>query len=541
MTTRTFGQISKETKPLKIIRNIAAIFFGIILLVALLFSGPVDYACKHSYTADRQWFFFAIGIAVVATVFVVTFLLRGRFVNVGKLLAKESTFALLISLFTIVLLFVQCFIVRSTWFETGWDVRIMARVDAPDSLSPYLSQYPNQAFLYGLFRIVAKIGLLLGLQSSYLSLVLGGCVFVTLAIWFSSQAAKSVFGYLVGYLTSVVSFCFAGLSPWILVPYSDSYGILCPSIVLFCYCCLVNRRAKWALIAFFSFIGYSIKPTAIFVLLALLFVELCLAVFRRDAVRRRLKAVCNAVLDVLLSFALGFALAFGATVAVKGLAPELDPERAYSMTHFLMMGANAQTEGVYSEDDVAASRLLSDKASRQAMNIQEWENRITGMGPLGLGRLSLEKTLCNFADGTLAWACEGSFWVTLHGDGGCFSDYYGIGSFSSSDDGSANAKLFQDLSQITWLLLLCGMALGFLRKKTERGELVAYLALVALAIFLMVFECRARYLYLYAPFFIMLGIAGWIGLYRRVETAVCGGGGLYRRSSQLVAKHAARS
>ena len=541
MAARFFGQISNETELFKTIRNIAVVVFGIILFVVLFLSEPVDYACKQPYTADRQWFFFAIGIAVVATVFVVAFLMRGRFANIRKLLAKESTFALLISLCTIVLLFVQCFIVRSTWFETDWDVRIMARVDAPDTLFPYLSQYPNQAFLYGLFRIVAKMGLLLGLQSSYLSLVLGGCVCVTLAVWFSSQAARSIFGYVAGYLTLAVSFCFVGLSPWILVPYSDSYGILCPSIALFCYCCLGNRRAKWALIVFFSFIGYSIKPTAIFILFALLFVELCLAVIRGDAVRRRLRAVCDAVLGALLPFALGLALAFGAIAAVKSLGPDLDPEKAYSMTHFLMMGANTQTKGVYYEDDVVASQLCPDRASRQAMNIQEWESRIVEMGPVGLAKLSLEKTLCNFADGTFAWAWEGSFWVALHGDDGYFSDYYGIGSFSSSDDGTANAKLFQGLSQITWLLLLCGMVLGFLRKKAERGELAAYLALAALAIFLMVFECRARYLYLYAPFFIMLGIAGWIGLYRRAETAVCSGGGLYRRSSRLVAKHAARS
>lgn len=541
MAARFIGQISNEVELSKAIRNIAVVVFGIILFVVLFLSGPVEYACKQPYTADRQWLFFAIGIAVVAIAFFVAFLLRGRFANARKLLAKESAFTLLITLFAIVLLFVQCLIVRSTWFETDWDVRIMARVDAPDTLFPYLSQYPNQAFLYGLFRIVAKIGLLLGLQSSYLSLVLGGCVCVTLAIWFSSQAARSVFGYAAGCLTFAVSFCFAGLSPWILVPYSDSYGILCPSIVLFCYCCLGNRRAKWALIAFFSFMGYSIKPTAIFVLFALLLVELSLAVFRGDAVRRRLRAVCNAAFGTLLPFVLGLALAFGTIVAVKGLGPDLDPEKAYSMTHFLMMGANTQTKGVYYEDDVVASQLCPDRASRQAMNIQEWERRIAEMGPLGLAKLSLEKTLCNFADGTLAWAWEGSFWVTLHGDGGCFSDYYGIGSFSSSDDGTANAKLFQNLSQITWLLLLCGMALGFLRKKAERGELVAYLALVALAIFLMIFECRARYLYLYAPFFIMLGIAGWIGLYRRVETAVCSGGGLYRRCSRLIAKHAARN
>ena len=141
-------------------------------------------------------------------------------------------------------------------------------------------------------------------------------------------------------------------------------------------------------------------------------------------------------------------------------------------------------------------------------------------------------------DGTFAWADEGRFWAVLHGDGGCAASYYGVGSFSSADDGTANSKLFQGVSQAAWLMVLCGMALGFLRKKTERGELTAYLALAALAIFLMIFECRARYLYLYAPFFVMLGVAGWVGLYRRVEMVARGGGRPCRRGSQLVARHA---
>lgn len=538
MTTRTLNQMTKEAEPLKVMRNIAAIFFGIILLVVLFLSKPVDFACKHLYTADRQWFFFAIGIASIIAVFVAACLLNRKFASSRKLLVRESTFVLLISACSIVLLLVQCYIVRLMWFETGWDVGAMVSIDAPDTMTTYLSQYPNQVFLYGLFRIIGKMGPLFGLQSDYLSLVLGGCVCVTLAIWFSAQAARSLFGYMVGYVTFAVSFCFVGLSPWILVPYSDSYGILCPSIVLFCYCCLSNSRVKWALMAFFSFVGYSIKPTAIFVLLALLFVELCLAVFRRDTARRRLNAALYSAFDALLPFLLGFALAFGATAAVKSLGPELDSEKAYSMTHFLMMGANAQTQGIFSEDDVAASRQCSDKASRQAMNIQEWESRITEMGPLGLVELSLKKTLCNFADGTFSWADEGRFWVALHGDNESAASYYGIGSFSSADDETTNAKLFQSVSQVTWLMVLCGIALGLLRKKTERGELAAYLALAALAIFLTIFECRARYLYLYAPIFVMLGIAGWVGLYRRVKTVACGGGRYYRRDSRLIATHA---
>ncbi len=225
-------------------------------------------------------------------------------------------------------------------------------------------------------------------------------------------------------------------------------------------------------------------------------------------------ATLRSVFSVALSFLLGLILAFGTVTVVKGLGPDLDPDKAFSATHFLMMGANTQTRGVYLEDDVIASRECLDKQSRQTMNIQEWERRLAELGPVGLIQLSLEKTLCNFADGTFAWAAEGHFWISLHGDNELVRSFYGIGDFSA-DDGTANARLFQVSWQTAWLMILLGVGIGFTRREVKKGELAAYLSLAALAVFLMVFECRARYLYLYSPCIVMLGIAGWVGLFRQ--------------------------
>lgn len=229
-------------------------------------------------------------------------------------------------------------------------------------------------------------------------------------------------------------------------------------------------------------------------------------------------------LQPLISFALGLVLAFGASTVVKALSPALDSDRAFSMSHFLMMGANSQTKGVYSEDDVLASRDCPDKASRKSMNLQEWQQRLGEMGPADLAELSAEKTLCNFADGTFAWANEGHFWMALRGDSQVICDFYGIGSFSSEVGGSANAKTFQCIAQTVWLMALLGLVLGFVGKRVKKGELVAYFALTALAVFLMIFECRARYLFLYMPYFVMLGISGWARLYRMLAFRAMGNG-----------------
>lgn len=210
-------------------------------------------------------------------------------------------------------------------------------------------------------------------------------------------------------------------------------------------------------------------------------------------------------------------MAFGVYTVVNRFTPELNPNKAFSITHFLMMGANEERRGVYSGKDVTASMACPNKTSRQEMNIRVWKNRLNEMGFLRLGKQGLKKTLTNFADGTFAWANEGDFWVQVNGSNQLILNFYGIGNFSCNADGSeraqeygnANARVFQNTSQIIWLMILLGVSLGFIKKDASKGEVVAYLSILALAIFLTIFECRARYLYLYLPFFIMLGCANW--------------------------------
>lgn len=502
---------SKPKAPV-VVRNVAACVLLAIFALVMLLSASVDYAYKHGFTANHQWLFLAIGLVVIAALALAAFALRDKLEKAGKALAGDRPFAVAATAATVLLFVAQCCIVRAAWFITGWDAGTLSQVSHPEALDSYLSDYPNQVFLYCVFRVIAKIGLMLGIQSSYFSLILGGCVCVSLAVWFSAFSAKTIFGYAVGYATLIVSFFFVGLSPWIMVPYSDAYGILCPSIVLFCYCVLGNRKVKWLLISFFSLIGYFVKPTAIFVLAAILVVELCFALRAKGEERKGAFSLSSLVSPVLL-FCLGVVLAYGALGVMKNLAPTLDDEKAFSMTHFLMMGANTATDGTFYASDVEASLSCPNKAERQTMNIQVWQDRMQELGPVGLAKLTAKKTLCNFADGTFAWGAEGGFWVEERGSNEIVKSFYGIGSFVA-DEAGANAKAFQCLSQVVWLTVLLGAALGFMRKNAQKGELVAYLSLVALVLFLAVFECRARYLYLYLPYFVMLGVAGWIGVGR---------------------------
>lgn len=77
----------------------------------------------------------------------------------------------------IVLLVLQLVLVYGASFRSGWDVGWLTEPDA-ETVVEYLFPYPNNLFLYGVFRIVARLGVLIGVSDPYVAQVLGGCLCV---------------------------------------------------------------------------------------------------------------------------------------------------------------------------------------------------------------------------------------------------------------------------------------------------------------------------------------------------------------------------
>lgn len=216
-------------------------------------------------------------------------------------------------------------------------------------------------------------------------------------------AAKKAFGARVAVVFNLVASLYLGLSPWVLVPYSDTYGMLCPSATLLVLSLPGRDRLRAALLVAFAVVGYNIKPISIFPLLAMLLIALLRARGSEGRVRLLARARSCALPALLAAVvaAVGRSWLSRRYVTVDGSA-------AFSLTHFLMMGSNAETMGSYSDGDVGFS-AAQPAESRSAANLSVWRNRIGKMGPAGICRLALSKHLTNFSDGTFAWEIEGFF------------------------------------------------------------------------------------------------------------------------------------
>lgn len=453
-------------------------------------------------------------------------------------LRRDKTFKRVVLIGTIILIVLQLFIIAGARFIAGWDVWFITNIGDTTQME-YFSRYPNQLFLYGVFTGIAHFLQVLGISNYYLGLICLSSLSVAACVPMTAYIAKRMAGHAVGYGAFVLSAVMCGLSPWIMVPYSDTFGMFFTVFILWCYVCLdkqvqdqdeqtsalagvhVNARidartcCRWFLMGLAVVIGYAIKPTVIFVFVAIVVIELIqwlASLASRSSQASQGSRDLRKTATAIVACAFGIVLAFALTSIVKNSTYDVDDNAAFSATHFLMMGANPVSGGVWSVSDVEFSDAANTPEERSKANLAEFKNRVMAMDLPQANMFLLKKLLTNFADGTFAWEIEGDFYTQIIGTNEAALNFYGI-----SPDASLDNNTFAPLSQVLWLFVLAGCILIVLRRRPLKAETVIAFTLLMLSAFLMLFEARARYLFLYLPFFIVLGTMGWNRLCRHID------------------------
>ncbi len=413
------------------------------------------------------------------------------------------------------MLAVQLFVANGAWFIAGWDTRNVIYPDMQMD-SDYMSMYPNQLFLAGIFRRIYFLLSSFGLDfyGYYYVLVIMSVLCVFASVIFTGLIAKKISSSFVATITFLCAVLFVGFSPWIMVPYSDTFGMFFTTITLFLYLYVGNKLAKWALVFFTSIIGYLIKPTVIFILLAILFVEVCFAFNKRKELFKNFnkKKLLNGLLCVVfVVFGIGLANVVGNKVCDYGV--QIDENRSFTATHFLMMGINLENHGAWNNDDVNISRSYSNVDERQAGNLREWQHRLFTYGIGEISFIFLNKTLTNFNDGSFAWEAELPWMMENRGDNPIVWAYYGIDPADAHNDNN-NVSAYP--RQTMWLMILIGIIFTFLNRKPKKGEYAIYLSILAISAFLTVCEPDPRYLLLYVPYFVLIAPKGWCLAYNKL-------------------------
>lgn len=513
-------------------------YLALVLIIGCLFSPHIEFAARKEI-CDWTPLLVLISALVVCALCVLLYAvqsmsarLRARQLRVCETLrVRLREHFVLVAVASVVLLFLaQLIVIHGAWFYSGWDIEFITNMDIPER--SYFSAYPNQLFLAGTFRILAELSRYLGVYPPYVFLLMGSSLCVCISIFLTALIAYKLMAPAHAYGVLLLAILLIGCNPWFLIPYSDTYAMPFVVIPFFVMSYCRPRFLRAFFVVFFVLIGMFIKPTVIFVGLTIgLFALQRLA---GSAWSRGVLATKVLVCVVAACLAGPCAYAIKARVCAR-ITPELvnlDSNRTFGITHFLMMGTNPTSFGSFSYDDVVLSFTCANASERTAVNLSTWKSRLADLGARGYIALLGRKSLSNYMDGSFGWNNEGDFVKEIIGDNKYLLRWFGIENTSentseSASENASNSQLtasiepFCYLAQILWFITIFGVLACPYKQQNlnarnawiSQSTNCMMIAILMLSMFLMIFECRARYLFLYTPLFVILAMSGYARLF----------------------------
>ena len=259
--------------------------------------------------------------------------------------------------------------------------------------SVYYSVYPNNRFLliilYGLQKIIPISNqILFSLLSTICISVMSLFTYKTVnKVWDLNKGLLSLFIcvlspifylYVSYYYTDVLMLPFASILIYLIVKTKDEKNL--KSNVLY-----------GLLIGIIAIIGYKIRAVAIFILVAyfvyLIFTKKILIVLKKFA-----PIIIGTILTITCID----------TIENKFFT-NVNVDKEFPMTHWIMMGVNEKSYGYYSQDDYNLSSSASNVSERTDLNIKEIKNRLSDLGPFGTVKLLVVKLVSVWGKGDYSY------------------------------------------------------------------------------------------------------------------------------------------
>ncbi|MBR1572407.1 MAG: hypothetical protein IJ655_06675 [Lachnospiraceae bacterium] len=299
-----------------------------------------------------------------------------------------------------------------------------------------------------------------------------------LTYWITDNAKMAYISY------GICAFLIA-CNPWCVVPYTDIYSVCIPIAVFYTY---AKRGQKgmcgWRRVLLpilLAFVGSLLKPTNILPGIAVIIVEVVSDMHHEN----RLNSLKNLGIVIVVAGALTMGLY---QLEVKGVNYSYDEAYLKPWTHYVMMGLNEKKYGRYYKVDDEYTNSFLTKEEKMEANFEVIEQRLTKMGLPGYLKFVARKTVNTYGDGTFAW--------------GIWSKDY-------------RPLTLENIRNVIWLSVLAGLGLNIivtvrrrLRGITESLVIMNVMLCLLVWMYLMLFETGARYVFMFAPCYILAGVSG---------------------------------
>lgn len=430
-----------------------------------------------------------------------------------KIIINEKKYKIILCIFFLIVIGIQIFYIKSLFFLTGWDVGELRNIsdtfiiNKEIGINSYLTHYPNNMLLTFILIVVKSIPLL-GKHAMFVSFV--GTLQIDLASLFTILLIKRFINNKYSIISLIVILPLVLLSPWLLIPYSDSYAILYPILIIYIYTKKSKKSFDWFLISALSFWGYYIKPTVLIVLIAILIVVL----FDFFENLKTNKWLNKNTISSLLCFVIGFigVFCFNKILPILLRFEPNSSDKEINVIHYLAMGQNNETNGIFSPEDYGETLENDDQ-----FNINKFKLRISERGLINNLVFFKNKLLINYNDGSFSWTGEGQFFYQLYETQNkiyiFMRNIFYKGKYY---------HIYLDIVQIAWLFILmcCPFAIY---NKNKKEKYVLFLSQIGITLFLLIFEARARYLFCFSPIIIINGFIGYSEIRNKCNQYTLGG------------------
>lgn len=473
------------SKLLKCISILYGIIFVIVLFLLFFISG-VDYHLKRRFILSN-----IISIIPIIGIFILFYK------TIKKEDISDTKYKKILALIFVLTAIIQIILILNIYFYTDWDVKVVRGLvnkylstgNLKDEF--YLSIYPNNILLVGILALIKKIPFI---GNYYITTLIFNSQCVNIAGMLTSLTIKNMHSKKAGLLCYLVMAPLTLLSPWIVIPYTDTIALLFTSMLIYLYTKNNRKKIDYFFIGLVSMLGYYIKPTVIIILIAIAIVEGILIINKKffTIIKDRIKIIGIFIIGVF------FAVLVNNSAKIFLKFEPVTYIRPFSFVHYLAMGQNNDTLGAYSQSDVDDTINIGQKN-----DIYKFKDRLLNRSFKQQIVFFTKKTLLNFNDGSFCWGLDGTFFYKKTKPKNGFSRflrqiYYGDGKYFD---------WFIQIQNYIWLTVLFFMP-WIIKKENNKKEYVLMLSIIGLILFLTIFEPRTRYMYCYSNIYIIVAILG---------------------------------
>ena len=175
-----------------------------------------------------------------------------------KVKLDDKKYKIILLIAALIVFILQIIILMNTYFYTDWDVKAIRDAVLNNNIKGnyYLTKYPNTLLYLSIIKFYYNIPLV---GKYYFPLLMFNALLVNLSGIVAALVIRKFTNNTYSIIGYIIMSLLVSLSPWINIPYSDTFVILIPITIIYLYTKDDKKTKDYFLIGFLSILGYYIS------------------------------------------------------------------------------------------------------------------------------------------------------------------------------------------------------------------------------------------------------------------------------------------